>query len=115
MRYGTTDGLILHSDRGSQYTSVLFRETLQNKSMQQSMGRSGSCFDNARMESFYATLKKELIHCLPLWAMTRKEVRAKIFEWIESYYNLRRRYTANESNLPPLKKRKCFFRKTHAA
>ena len=105
-RYGINDGLILHSDRGSQYTSHLFRETLSFRMVRQSMGRSGSCFDNARMESFYATLKKELIYRLPIYNMAREEVRAKVFEWIIGYYNLRRRHTANEWNLPPLVKRK---------
>ena len=114
-QYGTRDGLILHSDRGSQYTSHLFRETLSAKTIRQSMGRSGSCFDNARMESFYATLKKDLIYRLPIYNMTREEVRAKVFEWIVGYYNLRRRHTANEWNLPPLVKRRRYSEQTMAA
>ena len=73
------------------------------------MGRTGSCFDNARMESFFATLKKDLIYQLPLYKMARDEVRYKVFAWIELYYNTERRYTANEGNLPPLKKRALFF------
>jgi transposase InsO family protein len=72
------------------------------------MGRTGSCYDNARMESFFATLKKEVIYRLPLYTLTREQVRAHIFEWIVGYYNLRRRHTANEGNLPPLVKRGCF-------
>ena len=105
-RYGIGNGLILHSDRGSQYTSHLFRATLSSRTIRQSMGRTGSCYDNARMESFYATLKKELIYRLPISTLTREEVRAKMFEWIVGYYNLRRRHTANEWNLPPLVKRR---------
>ena len=58
-RYGKTEGLIIHSDRGSQFTSHLFRETLANKGFRQSMGRTGNCFDNARMESFFATRKTQ--------------------------------------------------------
>lgn len=72
------------------------------------MGRTGSCFDNARMESFFATLKKDLIYRLPVYKMNRAEVRHYIFEWIETYYNRKRRHTSNERNLPPLVKRKLF-------
>jgi hypothetical protein len=69
------------------------------------MGRTGSCYDNARMESFFATLKKELIYQLPMYKLTRQQVRQQIFTWIELYYNTERRNTANENNLPPLQKR----------
>jgi len=110
-RYGRSDGLIVHSDRGSQFTSHLFRETLENKGLLQSMGRTGSCFDNARIESFFATFKKELIYRLPLYKMTRDEVRYRIFEWV-AYYNLRRRHTANEDKMAPLCKREQYLRRT---
>jgi len=115
MRYNPAEGCIVHSDRGSQFTSHLFRETLSAKGFQQSMGRTGSCYDNARMESFIATLKKDLIYRLPIWRMTREEVRLAIFEWIEGYYNLRRRHTANEGNRPPLVKREMWLRQPLAA
>ncbi len=69
------------------------------------MGRTGCCFDNAKMESFWATLKKELIYQLPLSQMSREEVRHAIFAWIEGYYNRRRRHTANQANLAPMVKR----------
>jgi transposase InsO family protein len=72
-RYGKTGGLIVHSDRGSQFTSHLFRETLANKGLRQSMGRAGNCFNNARIKSFFATLKKELIYRLPGDKMNRAE------------------------------------------
>lgn len=114
-RYGKTNGLIVHSDRGSQFTSHLFRETLLNKGLKQSMGRTGSCFDNARMESFFATLKKDLIYRLPLYKMEREEVRHRIFTWIETYYNRKRRHTSNEHNQPPLVKRELFYRLAQAA
>ena len=107
-RYGKEMNLILHSDRGSQYTSKEFRKELKCKKILQSMGRTGSCYDNARMESFFATLKKELIYDLPLSRLTREQVRHKIFIWVELYYNTQRRHTANEDNLPPLKKRAKF-------
>lgn len=104
-RFGKTKEMIFHSDRGSQYTSKLFRSYLRAYDIKQSMGRTGSCFDNARMESFFATLKKGLVYDLPLYRLSRDEVRFEIFQWIETYYNTKRRYTANEGNLPPLKKR----------
>jgi len=114
-RYKPEKGCIAHSDRGSQFTSHLFRENLAVKGFAQSMGRSGSCFDNARMESFFATLKKELIYRLPLWRMTRDEVRVQVFAWIEGYYNFRRRHTSNEGNQPPLVKRETWLRQPLAA
>lgn len=114
-RYGLAKDCIVHSDRGSQYTSHLYRETLANHGLRQSMGRTGICFDNARAESFFATLKKELIYRLPMSRMTRKEVRARIFAWIEGYYNKQRRNTANERNLPPLKKREAYNKQLMAA
>jgi putative transposase len=113
-RYGRVKGCILHSDRGSQFTSSLYCETLENKGFQQSMGRTGSCYDNARMESFFATLKKELIYKLPMYRLTYEEVRALVFEWIEGYYNHRRRHTSNEGHMPPLVKRKLSQRKKAA-
>lgn len=79
------------------------------------MGRTGNCFDYARMESFFATLKKDLIYRLPVYKMNRAEVRHYIFEWIETYYNRKRRHTSNEQNLPPLVKRKLFQEQIQAA
>ena len=105
-RYGYQNGLILHSDHGSQYTSREYRELLARYgSIRQSMGHTHCCFDNARMESFFATLKKELIYRLHCVSMKREQVRQLIFRWIETYYNRLRRNTANEDNLPPLVKR----------
>lgn len=76
-RYGYEPGLILHSDHGSQYTSREYRALLtQYGSIRQSMGRTHCCFDNARMESFFATLKKELIYRLHCVSMKRDQVRA---------------------------------------
>ena len=107
-RFGHEPDCILHSDRGSQFTSHMYREVLGNQGFRQSMGRTGCCYDNAKMESFWATLKKELIYRLPLSTMTRAQVRHEIFVWIETYYNLRRRHTANINNLPPLVRRRLF-------
>ena len=105
-RYGYQPGLILHSDHGSQYTSQEYRALLARYgSIRQSMGRTHCCFDNARMESFFATLKKELVYRLHCASMPLEQVRQMIFRWIEIYYNRLRRNTANEENLPPLRKR----------
>lgn len=106
-RCGYGPGLILHSDHGSQYTSREYRALLaQYGSIRQSMGRTHCCFDNARMESFFATLKKELVYRLHCVSMKRDQVRQMIFRWIETYYNPLRRNTANEDHLPPLVKRR---------
>jgi transposase InsO family protein len=66
------------------------------------------------MESFFATLKKELIYNLPMYRLTCEEVRGYVFEWIEGYYNLRRRHTSNEGHMAPLVKRKLSMRKKAA-
>lgn len=106
-RYRYQAGLILHSDHGSQYTSREYRTLIaQHGAIRQSMGRTHCCFDNARMESFFATLKKELIYRLHCISMPREQVRQMVFRWIETYYNRLRRNTANEEHLPPLVKRK---------
>ena len=115
-RYGYQKGLILHSDHGSQYTSQEYRTVIAELgSIRQSMGRTHCCFDNARMESFFATLKKELVYRLHCFCMPRELVRHLVFRWIETYYNRRRRNTANEDNLPPLVKRARFSKRSLAA
>jgi transposase InsO family protein len=107
-RYGHEENCIMHGDRGSQFTSHLYREVLSNQGFRQSMGRTGCCYDNAKMESFWATLKKELIYNLPLSTMTKSELKHAIFEWVESYYNRSRRHTSNQNDMPPLVKRQSF-------
>jgi len=79
---------IFHSDRGSQYTSKEFRDTLQMYGMKQSFSRVGMPGDNAWSESFFATLKKECIHFRSF--STREELRHTVFTWIENFYNTRR-------------------------
>ena len=108
-RYGYEPDCIIHSDRGSQFTSNLFRGVLENQGFRQSMGRTGVCFDNAKMESFFATLKNELIYKLPTSQMTREQVRLEVFAWIEGYYNRKRRHTTNEGKKPPLVKRELYL------
>jgi transposase InsO family protein len=84
--------LLHHSDRGSQYASQAFQDLLRDHNIACSMSRKGNCWDNAMMESFFATLKKERIHH-ELYA-TREEARQSVFEYIELFYNTRRRHSA---------------------
>ena len=114
-RYGKTKDMIVHSDHGSQYTSNLFRDYLKVHDFQPSMGAVGSCYDNARMESFFATLKKELIYTLPLTQLGRDEVKRLIFRWIECEYNRLRPHSGNEGDLPPLERRNAYYVHEQAA
>ena len=95
------NGAILHSDRGSQYTSEAFREKLSNAGVLQSLSGVNHCFDNARMESLFATLKKELLYRIPTYKMKMDEVKAIIFRYVFVYYNRIRIYTSNPDGLPP--------------
>ncbi|CAG0905589.1 unnamed protein product [Darwinula stevensoni] len=85
-------GLIAHSDRGSQYASDKYRRVLAQHSMRQSMSRRGNCYDNAPMESFWASLKKECVHGKRY--QTRTQARADIFDYIETFYNTTRLHSA---------------------
>jgi len=84
--------VIFHSDRGTQYTSGIFAEFCAANNIHRSMGRTGTCYDNAVSESFFATYKKELIHTKP-WP-TLKRLRRETFLWIETYYNTHRRHSS---------------------
>jgi putative transposase len=84
-------GLIWHSDQGSQFVSLAFGQQARAAGIAQSMGSKGDCFDNAIAESFFATLKKELIHGRS-WP-TKAELRTEIFEYIEVFFNRRRRHS----------------------
>lgn len=83
-----TTGLTVHSDRGSQFTSHAFRALLREHNITQSMSGTGNCYDNAPMESFFGTLKRELIHQQKY--ATRQEARQSIADYIELYYNSQR-------------------------
>jgi len=85
-------GLVHHSDRGVQYTSLSFGKRLEDEGLLPSMGQVGSAYDNALAESFVATLKTELLY-RNTWP-TRQAVRTAIFEYIEGFYNTRRRHSA---------------------
>jgi putative transposase len=81
-------GLLFHSDRGSQYCSKAFREQLRQYRMLQSQSRKANCWDNACVESFFHTLKTEMIYHEDF--QTRDEARCAIFEWVEAFYNRQR-------------------------
>jgi putative transposase len=85
-------GLIWHSDQGSQFVSLAFGQQARAAGIAQSMGSRGDCYDNAVAESFFATLKKELIHGRS-WP-SKADLRSEVFEYIEAFYNRRRRHSA---------------------
>jgi putative transposase len=87
-RRNPSAGLIFHSDRGVQYASFEYQEYLRQHKMIQSMSAKGDCYDNACAESFFATLKKELIHGRKF--KTRVEAKRAVINYIETWYNSRR-------------------------
>ena len=87
-----TDGTILHSDHGAQYTSWAFGQRLRNAGLLASMGTVGDCYDNSMMESFWGTLQLELLDTKE-W-QTRDQLANAIFEWIECWYNPHRRHSS---------------------
>jgi putative transposase len=86
------EGLLAHSDRGSQYASEHYQRLLAKHGIECSMSGVGQCWDNAPMESFFASLKKELVHHEDY--QSRAEARASIFEYIETFYNPKRRHSS---------------------
>ena len=84
-------GLVHHSDQGSQYTSLVFTRRCRAAGIEVSIGSRGDCFDNAALESFHATIKKDLIH-RRAWP-TKAQARTAVFEYIETFYNRRRRHS----------------------
>jgi putative transposase len=86
------EGLLTHSDRGSQYASDHYQRLLGKYGIECSMSGVGQCWDNAPMESFFASLKKELVHHEDY--QTRAEARASIIEYIEMFYNPKRRHSS---------------------
>jgi putative transposase len=84
-------GLVCHSDQGSQFVSLAFGQKARDAGIAVSMGSKGDCFDNAVAESFFATLKKELVHRRS-WP-TRRELTSEVFEFVEAFYNTTRRHS----------------------
>ena len=85
-------GVVHHSDRGSQYTSIAFGDRCREAGVRLSMGSAGDCYDNALCESFFATLECELIDRSRF--ATRREAELAIFDFIEGFYNTRRRHSS---------------------
>lgn len=107
LQYGKKlEGAIFHSDRGSQYTSEAFRTALRGAGLIQSLSGTGHCFDNARMESFFATLKKEKIYKISAYKLTRDQVKSIIFRYIFVYYNRIRISSVNPGGMSPVVYRK---------
>jgi len=84
--------LLLYSDRGVQYASARLRQELYTHDITASMSRRGNCYDNARAESFFSTLKTELVYRHEL--RDHDHARQLVFEWIEAFYNLQRRHSS---------------------
>jgi len=99
-RRGFPRGVIIHSDRGSQYCSKAYQRLIKVMGLRCSMGRRATCYDNAAMESFFHTLKVELIYRERY--LTRRDAKGAIFEYIETYYNRKRRHSAIGHEIPML-------------
>ena len=93
-----TTGIVLHSDLGSQYTSEEFEKYLQDQGMLHSFSRKGNPYDNACIESFHSVLKKEEVYTTTYY--TFEEAKSALFEYIESFYNRRRRHSALDYKTP---------------
>ena len=91
-------GLVAHSDRGSQYAAEAYRDELKARNIQASMSRRGNCYDNAFVESFFRTLKVELVYRRKF--KTRQEAKAAIFEFIEVWYNRQRTHSSLDYMTP---------------
>ena len=94
-------GVLVHSDAGSQYTSDAYKLMLGKHHAVQSMSDVGKCYDNARMESFFATLKKEKLYRINTAKMTVEQVKKIIFRYVMIYYNRKRISTVNPGGWPP--------------
>jgi transposase InsO family protein len=86
------EGLVAHSDRGSQYASEHYQRALAGHGITCSMSRRANCWDNSPMESFFASLKKELVHDAVF--ATRADASAELFEYVEIFYNRLRRHSS---------------------
>jgi transposase InsO family protein len=93
-------GTIIHSDRGSQYCAKRYQRLIRSNGLRCSMGRRANCYDNAVTESFFHTLKVELVHRERY--STRRLAKSSIFEYIETYYNRQRKHSAIGHRIPML-------------
>jgi putative transposase len=87
-----TTQILFHSDRGVQYASAAYRQALTQAGLLPSMSRKGNCYDNATMESFWSTLKLELVYRTNF--VSRAQARTQIFDYIEAFYNRQRAHSA---------------------
>jgi len=92
VRRRPTTQFIVHSDRGSQYCSKRYRALIKRAGGLQSMSKTGCCYDNAITETFFGTLKRELVHHCTF--TTRQEAQSRIFRYIEGFYNRKRKHSA---------------------
>jgi transposase InsO family protein len=92
-------GTVVHADRGPQYTSWVFGHRLRQAGLLGSMGRVASSVDNSLIEAFWSTMQRELLDTRRRWT-TKAELGSAIFEWIEAWYNPRRRHTSLEMLAP---------------
>ncbi|WP_157570515.1 IS3 family transposase [Microtetraspora malaysiensis] len=111
-RGGNVDGVIFHSDRGSEYTAACYQVECRKHGVVQSMGRVGCALDNAAAEAFNSTLKVEYVYRQRF--RTRAEARVKIATWINDFYNTRRRHSANDG-LPPIAFERQMAEKRHTS
>ena len=91
-KVGPDAEIIFHSDRGSQYASEVYQRFLRNKNIKPSMSRRGNCYDNAYVESWFGTLKKEWVYRHKYFS--ESELRTLVFEYIETWYNRKRRHSS---------------------
>ena len=110
-RRSITSGLIFHSDRGSQYAAHEVGKLLEKHGIKQSMSKKGDCYDNAMMESFFSSLKRELIYPFPVFE-NRNEAKSSVFYYVEIFYNKIRRHSGI-GNIAPVKFEK--LKQTNAA
>ena len=101
-KFDIKSGVIIHSDSGSQYTSEKYKKTLGQLHAVQSMSGVGKCWDNSRMESWFATLKKEKIYQIDTTKLTVEEVKTIVWRYTFAYYNTKRITTVNPGGLPPV-------------
>lgn len=97
-RRGFPRSTIIHSDRGSQYCAAAYQKLINEKGLRCSMGRRANCYDNAAMESFFHTLKVEQTHRQRY--RTRAAAKTAVFEYIEVYYNRKRKHSAIGHRIP---------------
>lgn len=91
-KVGPDAEIIFHSDRGSQYASEAYRKFLKNNKINPSMSRRGNCYDNSYVESWFGSLKKEWIYRNQY--STERELKSLVFEYIEIWYNKKRRHSS---------------------